>query len=120
MDGALFIALCGDNFDAHDYVKQAQKMGAVALLVSKKVKSSLPTLVVETQLKVIALSVLVATSVHAKESKGIYFGLGMAQSKISTSYDETSEYKKNNWKALHQYYPYQYCPNSYAQTQHDI
>ena len=47
MDGALFIALCGDNFDAHDYVKQAQKMGAVALLVSKKVKSSLPTLVVE-------------------------------------------------------------------------
>jgi UDP-N-acetylmuramoyl-tripeptide--D-alanyl-D-alanine ligase len=31
----------------HDYVKQAQKMGAVALLVSKKVKSSLPTLVVE-------------------------------------------------------------------------
>ncbi|CAC9635811.1 porin family protein [bacterium endosymbiont of Bathymodiolus sp. 5 South] len=54
----------------------------------------------KTQLKVIALSVLVATSVHAKESKGIYFGLGMAQSKISTSYDETSEYKKNNWKAL--------------------
>jgi UDP-N-acetylmuramyl pentapeptide synthase len=47
MDGALFIALCGDNFDAHDYVKQAQKMGAVALLVSKKVESSLPTLVVE-------------------------------------------------------------------------
>jgi UDP-N-acetylmuramoyl-tripeptide--D-alanyl-D-alanine ligase len=41
MDGALFIALCGDNFDAHDYVKQAQKMGAVALLVSKKVESSL-------------------------------------------------------------------------------
>jgi hypothetical protein len=39
----------------------------------------------KTQLKVIALSVLVATSVHAKESKGIYFGLGMAQSKISTS-----------------------------------
>jgi hypothetical protein len=54
----------------------------------------------KTQLKVIALSVLVATSVHAKESEGIYFGLGMAQSKISTSYDETSEYKKNNWKAL--------------------
>ncbi|CAC9456930.1 hypothetical protein BSPLISOX_2356 [uncultured Gammaproteobacteria bacterium] len=55
----------------------------------------------KTQLKVIALSVLVATSVHVKESKGIYFGLGMAQSKISASDDdETSEYKKNNWKAL--------------------
>jgi UDP-N-acetylmuramoyl-tripeptide--D-alanyl-D-alanine ligase len=35
------------KINAHDYVKQAQKMGAVALLVSKKVKSSLPTLVVE-------------------------------------------------------------------------
>ncbi|MDC9714996.1 MAG: UDP-N-acetylmuramoyl-tripeptide--D-alanyl-D-alanine ligase [Gammaproteobacteria bacterium] len=47
MDGALFVALCGDNFDAHDYVNQAQKMGAVALVVSQKVDSSLPTLVVE-------------------------------------------------------------------------
>ena len=55
----------------------------------------------KTQLKVIALSVLVATSVHAKESEGIYFGLGMAQSKFSDS-DEgyTVKYKKNNWKAL--------------------
>jgi UDP-N-acetylmuramoyl-tripeptide--D-alanyl-D-alanine ligase len=43
----LILLFYGDNFDAHDYVKQAQKMGAVALLVSKKVKSSLPTLVVE-------------------------------------------------------------------------
>jgi hypothetical protein len=36
----------------------------------------------KTKLKVIVLSVLVATSVHAKESKGIYFGLGIAQSKV--------------------------------------
>jgi UDP-N-acetylmuramoyl-tripeptide--D-alanyl-D-alanine ligase len=37
----LSIALVGDNFDAHDYVNQAQKMGAVALVVSKKVDSSI-------------------------------------------------------------------------------
>jgi hypothetical protein len=46
----------------------------------------------KTQLKVIALSVLVATSVHVKESKGIYFGLGMAQSKISASDDDETSH----------------------------
>jgi hypothetical protein len=47
------------------------------------------------------LSVLVATSVHAKESKGIYFGLGIAQSKVNLSEDDDIlKYKKNNWKAL--------------------
>ncbi|CAC9451380.1 hypothetical protein BSPLISOX_1253 [uncultured Gammaproteobacteria bacterium] len=49
----------------------------------------------KTQLKVIALSVLVTISVHAKESEGIYFGLGMAQSKISASdEDDAVKYKK--------------------------
>lgn len=47
MDGALFLALVGDNFDAHDYIEQAEKMGAVALVVSKKVNSNLPTLLVD-------------------------------------------------------------------------
>ncbi|SMN12275.1 UDP-N-acetylmuramoylalanyl-D-glutamyl-2,6-diaminopimelate--D-alanyl-D-alanine ligase [uncultured Candidatus Thioglobus sp.] len=47
MDGALFIALVGDNFDAHDYINQAQKMGAVAIVVSKQVDTDLPTLLVE-------------------------------------------------------------------------
>lgn len=47
MDGALFLALIGDNFDAHNYIEQAEKMGAVALVVSKKVDLNLPTLLVE-------------------------------------------------------------------------
>lgn len=46
MVGALFVALRGDNFDAHDYVNRAQEIGAVALVVSKKVHSNLPTLIV--------------------------------------------------------------------------
>jgi hypothetical protein len=33
-------------------------------------------------LKVVALSVLVATSVHAKESEDMYFGLGAVQTKF--------------------------------------
>lgn len=45
--GALFIALIGPNFDGHNYVDEAQRQGAVALLVSKEVKSSLPQVIVK-------------------------------------------------------------------------
>jgi outer membrane protein W len=55
----------------------------------------------KTQLKVIALSVLVATSTYAEENKGMYFGLGMVQTKFSDHDEgEPFDYKKNNWKAL--------------------
>ena len=47
MQGALFLALAGDNFDAHDYVDKAKSMGAAALIVSKQVESDLPTLLVK-------------------------------------------------------------------------
>ncbi len=47
MDGALFIALVGDNFDAHDYLDEAKKMGAVAAIVSKPVSTNLATLLVD-------------------------------------------------------------------------
>jgi UDP-N-acetylmuramoyl-tripeptide--D-alanyl-D-alanine ligase len=47
MDGALFVALVGDNFDAHDYLNEAEKMGAVAVIVSKPVSTNLPTLLVD-------------------------------------------------------------------------
>ena len=47
MDGALFVALIGDNFDAHDYLDEAEKMGAVAVIISKPVSTNLPTLLVD-------------------------------------------------------------------------
>ena len=51
MDGAIFLALIGDNFDAHNYIDKAKEMGAIAVIVSKEVKSSLPVLLVnDTQL----------------------------------------------------------------------
>jgi hypothetical protein len=46
----------------------------------------------KTQLKVVALSVLVATSVHAKESEDMYFGLGAVQTKFGG--DEVSSVTK--------------------------
>jgi len=47
INGSLFVALIGDNFDAHDYLNEAEKMGAVAVIVSKPVSTNLPTLLVE-------------------------------------------------------------------------
>jgi len=47
MDGALFVALVGDNFDAHDYLDEATKMGAVGVVVSKPVTTNLPVLLVK-------------------------------------------------------------------------
>ena len=47
MDGALFVALIGDNFDAHNYLDEAEKMGAAAVIISRPVPTNLPTLLVD-------------------------------------------------------------------------
>jgi UDP-N-acetylmuramoyl-tripeptide--D-alanyl-D-alanine ligase len=47
MQQALFIALVGERFDAHNYAQQAIEQGAVALLVSKKLAVEVPQLVVK-------------------------------------------------------------------------
>ncbi len=47
MDGGLFVALIGANFDAHDYTNQAKTAGAVAIVVSRRVVSDLPLLLVK-------------------------------------------------------------------------
>ncbi|MFG6159769.1 UDP-N-acetylmuramoyl-tripeptide--D-alanyl-D-alanine ligase [Halomonas sp. 1390] len=44
--GALFVALVGERFDAHDFVAQAREAGAVAALVERPVDDPLPQLVV--------------------------------------------------------------------------
>ncbi len=44
--GCLFVALKGERFDAHDFADQAKAGGAGALLVSRKLESDLPQLVV--------------------------------------------------------------------------
>lgn len=46
-EGRLFVALKGDNFDAHAFVQQAAEAGASALLVEQKVESNLPTVTVK-------------------------------------------------------------------------
>ncbi|WP_299230539.1 UDP-N-acetylmuramoyl-tripeptide--D-alanyl-D-alanine ligase [uncultured Halomonas sp.] len=44
--GALFVALRGERFDAHDFVVEAREAGAVAAVVERAVEDPLPQLVV--------------------------------------------------------------------------
>ena len=46
-NNCLFVALQGDNFDAHDFVEQVKKSGAVALLVNKKIDVNMPYVLIE-------------------------------------------------------------------------
>ncbi|MGF1908931.1 UDP-N-acetylmuramoyl-tripeptide--D-alanyl-D-alanine ligase [Vibrio kasasachensis] len=45
--GALFVALVGERFDAHDFAHQAIEAGASALLVSRHLDVAIPQLLVE-------------------------------------------------------------------------
>ena len=45
--GDLFVALQGENFDGHDYVDQACKKGAIALMVNRAVSAGVPQIIVD-------------------------------------------------------------------------
>lgn len=45
--GDLFVALCGERFDGHDYLPRAEAQGAAAALVSQRVQSDLSLLLVD-------------------------------------------------------------------------
>ena len=50
LTGKLFLALVGERFDAHEFVEQARKQGAAALLVEREVATTLPTVRVKSTL----------------------------------------------------------------------
>ena len=45
--GSLFVALAGERFDAHDYVRQAAERGCSGALVSRAVEAAVPQVVVD-------------------------------------------------------------------------
>lgn len=42
--GDLFVALVGQNFDGHDFIEEARARGAVAVMISRPVKTTLPVI----------------------------------------------------------------------------
>jgi UDP-N-acetylmuramoyl-tripeptide--D-alanyl-D-alanine ligase len=65
MPAALFVALRGDRFDAHEFLAAAKEAGAVAALVSRRVKVDLPQVIVSDTL--LALGDL-ASAIRAQRS----------------------------------------------------
>ncbi len=45
--GDVFVALVGDNFDGHDYIKEAEQKGAIAAVVDHEVKCNIPLIKAE-------------------------------------------------------------------------
>ena len=45
--GCLFVAVEGENFDGHAFIRAAEEQGAAAVLCHKQVKSSLPAILVQ-------------------------------------------------------------------------
>jgi len=45
--GALFVALAGERYDAHDFVRQAAERGCSGALVSRRVEAAVPQVVVD-------------------------------------------------------------------------
>ncbi len=43
--GTVFVALKGENFDGHDYLEEAAKMGAIAAIVDRKPKTNIGSMV---------------------------------------------------------------------------
>ncbi|MGM0433381.1 MAG: UDP-N-acetylmuramoyl-tripeptide--D-alanyl-D-alanine ligase [Pseudomonadota bacterium] len=42
--GALYVALSGERFDGHDFVREAEKAGACAIIAEKEVDTSMPVI----------------------------------------------------------------------------
>ena len=47
INGKLFIALEGPNFDAHTFAQNAEELGAIAIIAHKKIQSNLPVIQVK-------------------------------------------------------------------------
>ena len=61
--GEVYIAIEGQNFDGHDFIEDAEKKGAKAIIVSKEISSILPSIVVTN-----ALDFMEAIAVHNRSS----------------------------------------------------
>lgn len=65
--GDVFLALVGPNFNGHEFIEVAESKGAVALITSQPVQTSLPTILVEdTKLALGALGAAVKAKVAPK------------------------------------------------------
>ncbi|MFT6326052.1 MAG: UDP-N-acetylmuramoyl-tripeptide--D-alanyl-D-alanine ligase [Crocinitomicaceae bacterium] len=65
--GDLYVALTGDRLDGHDYIQQAIEKGACAVVISKAMELSVPTLLVQDTTKALGLLALFNRNKFTKE-----------------------------------------------------
>ena len=83
--GDLFVALKGPHFNGHEYIKQAAAAGAVALVVSEDVVSSLPVIRVENTLQALGALAAAWKARHAVKTVAITGSCGKTSVKEMTA-----------------------------------
>ncbi len=91
--GSLFICLNGLDYDGHDYVFQAEKFGASAIITEREVSTSLTQVVVENSR--MAMSVIASNFYGNADKKLKLIGVVGTNGKTTTSYMIYSVLKNN-------------------------
>ena len=76
----LFIAIIGEKFDAHNFILDAIKNGASAVVVSKKITINIPTILVKNT----TLALGVIAKYHAQQIKPIIIAITGSNGKTTT------------------------------------
>lgn len=112
-DGDLFVCIKGFNVDRHDYVKEAEKCGAKALVVNHKVDSTLPQIIVDDTNK--RLSDIASKFYDYPSTKMNMIGVTGTDGKTSTStilYELLNEVSKTGYIGTNGVYCDNYRDNS--------
>lgn len=82
--GSLFVCLCGENSDGHDFAKDAERNGAAAILCEKQVQVNIPQIIVSSTRK--ALSKVFSCFYDNPQNKLKIIGLTGTNGKTTTSF----------------------------------
>lgn len=82
--GSLFVCLCGENSDGHDFAKDAERNGAAAILCEKQVQVKIPQIIVSSTRK--ALSKVFSCFYDNPQNKLKIIGLTGTNGKTTTSF----------------------------------
>ncbi len=91
--GGLFIALEGERFDGHDFIKNAQADGAAAVLCRKETACDLPVIYVEDTKKALLALAAYYRSLFDIKLVGLTGSVGKTTTKEMTALVVQSEYK---------------------------